>query len=538
MALSDWTEWEVLGSSVLVRYDIIRTAGNIYYFTNNNKIYQLDEDTQYGATLLTTLPTPSGVSPMVGTRLYYPGNGPNFWCLCLGYQGAWASYPIVFRYNFITDSTTKVLDVYDQTGFTHSYDSIYGAAWEWNQLGLVIPCTEFDSSEHTGNRGLLICSYDGNNWFTGYHDAINDASANSMASLYPEAYRMVQRRTSGAGYIKYATTNFYTWGDWTPTPKGNKKLGTGLLGTDAGNPDQWLFTDNGWASYGDFRDDTGLTGLNKVSVGEGRFWTSANNGLAYWDIDTDAWEIDYPNGVQSGRNISNLFEGYTGHLFLCEYWSSVGYIQKRDRLGGGVRSGLGIGSNKLSIDRNSNHVYCTTYGIDTRATDYWRVASDLSEVLLIDQSTVSGVYGGVHSQEEAGVLCYGNIDGDLVKNSLDSGLSFTFYGVPSGLEFSAIEASTVYTKRDNLIPEDVLITVTVSGLDNDLVYAYSGGWYFRSSGYMIAESQVRRDEHTFIGALLPASGTDIVDYSDTVGVSWEAREYGLPTITITDLEFA
>ena len=88
------------------------------------------------------------------------------------------------------------------------------------------------------------------------------------------------------------------------------------------------------------------------------------------------------------------------------------------------------------------------------------------------------------------------------------------------------------------MPDNVVVTITISGLDNDLVYGYSSDWEYKSSGNMIAESQVRRSEHTFIGALNPPSGTNIIDYSSTEGSAWENRDTNLPTITITDLEMA
>jgi hypothetical protein len=514
---------------------VVRTGGDIYYFTNLNRIYKLDEDTQYGANLEVTLPTPAGVSAFVGVRMYYPGGGTNVWCLSLAYQGAWSSYPVVYRYNLVSGLYSKVLDVYDETGYSHDFDSMYGGAWEWNKIGLVIPCTEYDTSEHAGHRGILLCSYDGDNWFEGYHDTDNDPNQNSVASLYPEPYRMVQKRSSY--YTKYATTNFITWGNWpTSNLYGGEKLGKGLLGINTGsNPDQWLYTETGWLGYVNFKSDTGQSGDQVVGIGEGRYWSGANNGLSYWD--GDQWILDYPNSLTAGYNIHDFFAGYTGHVFQCYYRGSRGYIYKRDRLGGGVASALGKGSVKLSIDRDSGHVYCTTYGIDTRTTDYWRVSSDLSEVRLIDYSTVSGIYGAVHSAENDGVYCYGNIDGDIVKRSQDNGLNFALYSVPSGLELSVLEASTLYTRRDNQLPDDIIITITISGAEIDSVYTYSGEWLFLSSGNFICESQVRRDEHTFLGVNL-ASGTRVVDYSSDSGYTWEAREGGLPIITINDLEFA
>jgi hypothetical protein len=313
-------------------------------------------------------------------------------------------------------------------------------------------------------------------------------------------------------------------------------LGRGLTGIDPSNLDQWLYTPDGWLTNYKLKSDTNLVRPVDIAIGEGVYWTVADDGIAYWR--NAQWVLDYPDSTTLGYRFHEIWQGYTGHMFESHYRSNTGYIHKRDRLGGGVWTGVGKGSVKLSIDRDSSYVYCTTYGADTHATDYWRVASDLSEVLLIEQSEISGVYGGVHSQENAGVLCYGNIQYSLVQKSVDYGLSFTLYDQPPGI-FNAIEASTVYTKRDNLLPDDVLITVTTSGLSHDQIYSYSvgSGWCLLASGNFIAESQVRRDTHSFLGVLLPA-GTRLVDYSSDGGYSWEERDTFLPVITITDLEFA
>jgi hypothetical protein len=165
------------------------------------------------------------------------------------------------------------------------------------------------------------------------------------------------------------------------------------------------------------------------------------------------------------------------------------------------------------------------------------VKSDFSEVSLVDSSTISGVFAGVHSPAIDSVYAFGNIDGDLVRYSTDNYISYSQFGVPSGTE--PIEATTLYSLRDNALPLDIVVTITFSGIANSEIYTHpSGNWLFMSHGNLLAISQTRRDIHTFVGAFEPTSGAVVVDYSTDKGSTWEERDTGLPIITISDLEFS
>jgi hypothetical protein len=229
----------------------------------------------------------------------------------------------------------------------------------------------------------------------------------------------------------------------------------------------------------------------------------------------------------------DIESGYYGRLFGYTnlFWSpGVYYCAIYRRAPSGFGWGTGKFSNKISIDRDSSHVYCTTLGIGTKAADYWRVKSDLSEVLLIEQSVASGVYGGVHSPEPSGVYLYGLIRDSIVERSKDWGITCAGLGAPTGL---ATEATTLYSLRSSNLPDNILITVTISGQTDSDIYSYP--WNLNATADILAESQVRISGHNFIGALLPSSV--IVQYSDDDFI-WVQRDTGLPTVTITDLEFA
>ena len=292
-------------------------------------------------------------------------------------------------------------------------------------------------------------------------------------------------------------------------------LGDYFLGTKTGDLDQWFATTNFSSASIEFLTDT-LLGQNLyILPWHGYWWAVGKIGgssqiVRY--LGTSGWVTDRTAGTTV--NVSWLLVGYNSALFnYIRSSTPTRVVWKRTPLGGGMGTGDIRSSQKLSIDRNRNYVYCSTLGKYAKTAEYWRVDSGLTEVREI-------------------------LDGDLVRRSYDQGLTFTGWSAPSGV--NVIEASTLFSLRNADLPnpDNIIVTITTSGLAADKAYSYStvSGWHLLSTTNMIAESQTRKEEHTFIGALNPA--TNIVDYSSDGGLVWENRDTNLPTITATDLEFA
>lgn len=530
MSASDWTYWDDPTSGASIRFTIHRYKGKIWYYDSARTIWTLDEDTLGNASSVVTFPMPTGASTGIGWSLWRMGQ--YFYASVYTIRtGAWgAGHIVIYRYDTISMTYSKVLDPYDGTGFSHGFDAVLGYNLVVNKVGFAIGVHVQDISEGWNLRGCVLCSYNGTDWFLGYIHPSDTGGPPTMR--YTDYYCWDTTQVD-----KKAATDLTYWTDWSYAPPypTTSYYGNKSMCQHPTNTDQWLISDDHWYSYNNFKDDTGLvTGLRQINTGGGYFWSCGNYGLAYYAPDS-GWILDYPDITVANRNIIQLVEGYTGSLFFFSsaFAGGAGRIYKRTTKPGGLAS-AGATPHKLSVDRNSSMVYCTTHGIDTMATDYWSVTSDLATVTLIDKSEASGIYGGVHSAEANGVYCYGQIYGDLVKRSTNQGITFSGYGFPSGVV--PYEASTLFSLRDNGLPDNLIITITMSGQDWDDIYTYSGIWLFLTSGNFIAESQVRQDTHSFLGALDPTG--NIVDYSADSGVSWTNRDSGLPTITITDLDFA
>lgn len=288
--------------------------------------------------------------------------------------------------------------------------------------------------------------------------------------------------------------------------------------------------------------DSGASAIKGVAVYAGTWWESGRNPLVlaqnlvyYWDPTTTSWANDANFSADPEAGEGFILANVMGRLWgiPAGYYGGIWY---RDKTGFGFLDPAERKSNKLSIDRDESVVYVSTY-TSMETPDFWRVESDLSDVNMIAQSTISGAPGLVQSYYNNHILLGGMFYDYILKYSDDYYVTFSGIAIPSGVEWAtATEQLLGSTNLENLF------VATYSGADNHLAmnYAIASGGLFEVGSLPFWMLGTCREDIDIFGGQGEAvrGGMDIVEYTKTMGVSFEERDIGLPDKIITDMEFA
>jgi hypothetical protein len=519
MAWDDWSDWyySAAGDSGV---RIFSYLGSLIVFLAKGDIVLIDETTDFTSWVLDSIPL-TGSDKVLDVVRYR-----DEFHIVVGLAGSYGKY--VYRWAWDGPSPQKTLDYTSWPSSTHAWTVVYlDQLIQANSVGVVIGGAGFEGAN---TYPVLYFTYNGINWFEGNvietHDPLSRPPG-IMASQY-----IVSIKDAFGTYRK--SVNLQAWMDYSPLwfyPKVSSFNGQ-LFGPDFVN----IYA-AGSNFYVATRDGTSIritgnigSSPNILTNHMGYWWSFATNGPCF-SLDQINWYNDWVG--------SAMLDGVTGPdtrlLFALRNAGGYCTVLKRNYMAG-YCAGVKNGKNpmKISIDRNSEQVYCTTVEYASDSTDYWVVASDLIGVGLLEQSTTSGIYGSVHSHQAEGVYLFGAIRDSLVEVSESSGYSLVGLGIPL---VNSTEATALYSLRADGNPDDILVTVSVSGMANTKTYSLASGWIELTNNNLFSNCMVRESGNSFVGAWNPTS-SGMVDYSPDGGYYWEIRDTGLPVVTITDLEFA
>lgn len=567
MAVSDWNR---IHASLEVYYGNTEYGDTIVYPSPitrlNEKVmvlgksggdttwcpYQLDE---YSYGKIADLSTWSGELTYVGGMLFF-----NNRIFVAGGYLAGGSFGENNCYLFMVESggnKYKVIDVRAGIGVPAPPDNDYWTCL-FPKIGMVAGKLYFlftYSKVHQGTNmhHFLYSSPDGTNWFLELDYAVpgnqlfnSDPQGNFVApggprrgiALFNNKINITTEECHG--FVKTASSTWTKEAGLTPATHRYDRMFmpfnyTSLHSAAGGFQVERTtnFTDSTL-----FLPTTGATNLKSLGIYSGTWWVSDRSQFTdtnmtwYWDAPDTAWALDADFqfvGATAGKGF--LLGNIMGRLWGIPT-GYAGGIWYRDKLGLGFGRGSERRSNKLSIGREEEKVYVSTYtSMDT--PDFWRVDTDLTDVELITQSTISGSPGLVQSYYDDHIILGGVFFDSLLKYSDDQFTTWTLIDVPSGVAWAtAVEQLLDSTDLANLF------VATYSGADAHYAMNYSTTSGLYSVGdlpfWMLGTC---REDMDIFGGQGDVDNPSIVEYTFTRGVSFEQRDTGLPNLIITDMEF-
>lgn len=518
--MATWTDWESFTSPLINWHRV-----NLYIlcFLEDGNIYALDEDTANNKTLVDTITHPDGNTKILDAELYH-----DYMYLLVGSTGT--TRTVIKRWNPITKTEATVFDSDNWPNMPGDVTDVLLKTLSANSYALAVGGWALISGVQ---RAYIISSSSGLDWTESFRDT---KTLYDFRDSWASSERFVFKRFAVDEYIESAPLSLATWYDYSlATSSVQIGMGKYFWLWTTGDVDQWRRTRTFALTPTEVFPDTNLGGMHDITQYAGTWWSTGAKGPATQVVvryEDGTWENDRTTGTTIQE--SDLIVGYTAALFQYVESSTPTYnVWKRSPNYGGAYKTSAMGSQKISVDRDSQHVYVSTVGTLTYSPDFWRVSEDLAEVLLIEQSLVSGVRGGVHSPASGCIYCYGDVQGDLYRHSADKYATYSGYGRPPLSSGEVTEARTLYSLRDSGLPLDILVTTTFSGTDNKV---YGFDWDFRTDFIFEGESSVRISGHSFVGATNPTD--ERIQYSDNSGYNWWERHASVPLSTVTDLEFA